>query len=145
VKRLLGVVFGALGLGALLRRRRAAVAPSPADDLREKLAAAKSAPSPAAASGSEPAAVPERAPLMEPQPVREDGSQHAAPAVAEPVSPADSAGVTPVSGTTPEGVTPAVAVSDEAESGAGETPGESDRRAEVHERARRALDELREP
>jgi hypothetical protein len=40
VKRLLALLIGALGVGALLRRRRSTetVAPSPADDLRAKLA-----------------------------------------------------------------------------------------------------------
>jgi len=39
VKRLLALLAGGLGLGALLRRRRERVlAPSPAEDLRAKLA-----------------------------------------------------------------------------------------------------------
>jgi hypothetical protein len=42
MKRLLAVVAGGLGLGALLRRRsRRTQAPSPADDLRAKLAESK--------------------------------------------------------------------------------------------------------
>jgi hypothetical protein len=42
MKRLLALLAGGLGLGALLRRRgRPAFAPSPADDLRAKLEAAK--------------------------------------------------------------------------------------------------------
>jgi hypothetical protein len=45
VKRLLALLIGALGVGALLRRRRSAepVAPSPADDLRAKLAETRTA------------------------------------------------------------------------------------------------------
>ncbi len=44
MKRLLALLAGGLGLGALLRRRgrRPALSPSPADDLRAKLEAAKS-------------------------------------------------------------------------------------------------------
>jgi hypothetical protein len=42
VKRLLAVLAGALGLRAILRRRaRPAFAPSPADDLKAKLASTK--------------------------------------------------------------------------------------------------------
>ena len=43
MKRLLALLAGGLGLGALLRRRgrRPALSPSPADDLRAKLEAAK--------------------------------------------------------------------------------------------------------
>ena len=42
MKRLLALVAGGLGLGAFLKRRaRPAEAPSPADDLRAKLAEAK--------------------------------------------------------------------------------------------------------
>ena len=43
MKRLLALLAGGLGLGALLRRRgrRPAWSPSPADDLRAKLEAAK--------------------------------------------------------------------------------------------------------
>jgi hypothetical protein len=42
MKRLLAVVAGGLGLGALLRRRsRRTQPPSPADDLRAKLAESK--------------------------------------------------------------------------------------------------------
>ncbi|HEX7082549.1 MAG TPA: hypothetical protein VF186_00370 [Gaiellaceae bacterium] len=43
MKRLLALVAGGLGLRALLRRRRAraVLSPSPADDLRAKLAAAR--------------------------------------------------------------------------------------------------------
>ncbi|HEY7397826.1 MAG TPA: hypothetical protein VH538_05960 [Gaiellaceae bacterium] len=55
MRRLLALLFGGLGLGALLRRRRErAAASSPADDLRAKLAETRSAdagpdePSPAA-------------------------------------------------------------------------------------------------
>jgi hypothetical protein len=43
VKRLLALLLGGLGLRALLRSRRpVAVGPSPADDLRAKLAEARS-------------------------------------------------------------------------------------------------------
>jgi hypothetical protein len=42
MKRLLAVLAGGLGLGAVLRRHsRPAVSPSPADDLRAKLEAVK--------------------------------------------------------------------------------------------------------
>jgi hypothetical protein len=42
MKRLLALLAGGLGLGALLRRRgRPALSPSPADDLRAKLEASK--------------------------------------------------------------------------------------------------------
>jgi hypothetical protein len=42
MKRLLALLAGGLGLGALLRRRgRPALSPSPAEDLRAKLEAAK--------------------------------------------------------------------------------------------------------
>jgi hypothetical protein len=42
VKRLLALLLGGLGLRALLRRRMpAAIGPSPADDLRAKLAEAR--------------------------------------------------------------------------------------------------------
>lgn len=80
MKRVLALLLGGLGLRALFgRRREAAAVPSPADDLRARLAAARSTP---AGPDAEPG---------------------------EPVEPG---------------------------------PGR-DRRAEVHERARRAIDELR--
>jgi len=42
VKRLLALIAGGLGLGALLRRRaRPALSPSPAEELRAKLAATR--------------------------------------------------------------------------------------------------------
>jgi hypothetical protein len=42
MKRLLALLAGGLGLGALLRRRgRPSLSPSPADDLRAKLESAK--------------------------------------------------------------------------------------------------------
>jgi hypothetical protein len=41
MKRLLALLLGGLGLGALLRRRRPAFSTSPADDLRAKLDASK--------------------------------------------------------------------------------------------------------
>jgi hypothetical protein len=41
MKRFLALLAGGLGLGALLRRRRPALSPSPADDLRARLEAAK--------------------------------------------------------------------------------------------------------
>ena len=88
MKRLLALVAGGLGLRALLRRRlRPALSPSPAEDLRAKLAQTKAA-EPA------PAAVPEPEPEPEPKP--------------EPAQP--------------------------------ETV--EDRRADVHEKARQAIDEL---
>ncbi len=56
MKRLLALVAGGLGLRALLRRRsRPALSPSPAEDLRAKLAQAKEAePEPAAEPQPEP-------------------------------------------------------------------------------------------
>ena len=90
MKRLLALVAGGLGLRALLRRRlRPALSPSPAEDLRAKLAQTKAA-EPA------PAAVPEPEPEPEPKP--------------EPAQP--------------------------------ETV--EDRRADVHSRARQAIDDLGE-
>jgi hypothetical protein len=41
MKRLLALLAGGLGLGALLRRRRPALSPSPAEDLRARLEATK--------------------------------------------------------------------------------------------------------
>jgi hypothetical protein len=94
MKRLLALVAGGLGLRALLRRRsRPALSPSPAEDLRAKLAQTKVAePAPAAAPEPEP----EPAPEPEPEPE---------PAAAQP-----------------------------------ETV--EDRRADVHEKARQAIDDL---
>jgi hypothetical protein len=90
MKRLLALVAGGLGLRALLRRRsRPALSPSPAEDLRAKLAQTKVA-EPA------PAATPEPEPAPEPEP--------------EPAAPQ------------PETV--------------------EDRRADVHEKARQAIDDL---
>jgi hypothetical protein len=43
MKRLLALLAGGLGLGALLRRRRPALSATPAEDLRAKLEAAKGA------------------------------------------------------------------------------------------------------
>jgi hypothetical protein len=58
MKRLLALVAGGLGLRALLRRRsRPALSPSPAEDLRAKLAQAKGAEP--AVSHAEPAPEPE--------------------------------------------------------------------------------------
>jgi hypothetical protein len=88
MKRLLALVAGGLGLRALLRRRsRLALSPSPAEDLRAKLAQAK---------GAEPA--PEPAPAPEPDPEPEPAQ--------------------------PESV--------------------EDRRADVHAKARQAIDDLGE-
>jgi len=73
MKRLLALVAGGLGLRALLRRRsRPALSPSPAEDLRAKLAQTKMAePAPAAAPEREPAPAeapePEAAPEPEPE------------------------------------------------------------------------------
>jgi hypothetical protein len=62
MKRLLALVAGGLGLRALLRRRpRHVLSPSPAEDLRAKLAQAKEA-EPAPASVAEPAPEPEPEP-----------------------------------------------------------------------------------
>jgi hypothetical protein len=88
MKRLLALVAGGLGLRALLRRRsRPALSPSPAEDLRARLAQAKDA---------EPA--PEPAPAPEPDPEPEPAQ--------------------------PESV--------------------EDRRADVHAKARQAIDDLGE-
>ena len=88
MKRLLALVAGGLGLRALLRRRsRPVLSPSPAEDLRAKLAQTKVA---------EPASVAEPEPAPEPEP-EPDAAQ-------------------------PETV--------------------EDRRADVHEKARQAIDDL---
>jgi len=61
MKRLLAVVAGGLGLGALLRRRsRRTEAPSPADDLRAKLAESKAQEEVAAEAPPAPQTVEER-------------------------------------------------------------------------------------
>jgi hypothetical protein len=92
MKRLLALVAGGLGLRALLRRRsRPALSPSPAEDLRAKLAQAK---------GAEPAPEPAPAPVPDPEPDPEP----------EPAQ--------------PESV--------------------EDRRADVHAKARQAIDDLGE-
>ncbi len=55
MKRLFAVVIGALGLTALLRRRRErAVPPSPADDLKAKLAESRTVEEPAAPAVDDP-------------------------------------------------------------------------------------------
>jgi hypothetical protein len=56
VKRLLALLAGGLGLRALLRRRRHAPveAPSPADDLKAKLAATRADDEPAVGEDPEP-------------------------------------------------------------------------------------------
>jgi hypothetical protein len=55
MKRLLALLAGGLGLGALLRRRgRPALSPSPAEDLRAKLEAAKGPEPEEAAAGETP-------------------------------------------------------------------------------------------
>jgi flagellar biosynthesis/type III secretory pathway M-ring protein FliF/YscJ len=62
MKRLLALVAGGLGLRALIRRRsRPALSPSPAEDLRAKLAQAKEA-EPAVEPAIEPAAEPQSEP-----------------------------------------------------------------------------------
>ncbi|HXK13310.1 MAG TPA: hypothetical protein VNH45_02135 [Gaiellaceae bacterium] len=68
MKRLLALVAGGLGLRALLRRRsRPALSPSPAEDLRAKLAQTKSAePAP------EPQPEPQPEPEPEPEPAQEE-------------------------------------------------------------------------
>lgn len=111
MRRLLGVLFGALGLGALLRRRRATLAPSPAADLREKLTASRVAPPP---------------PPMPPMP---------APDTQPPPDPVPDE---------PPAADEAPPVEDEPEPDPEPDP-DADRRSEVHDRARRAIDELREP
>jgi len=93
VKRLLALLAGGFGIGALLRRRRRAAAlPEPADELRARLAETRSAPEREA---------PAPPPVAEP----------------EPEPPAE------VDGDEPPGDVAA-------------------RRSDVHERARRAIDEL---
>lgn len=91
VKRLLALLAGGFGIGALLRRRRRAAAlPEPADELRARLAETRTAPERKA---------PEPPPVAEPEP-------------------------------------PAAVEGDE-------PPGDvAARRSDVHERARRAIDEL---
>jgi hypothetical protein len=70
MKRLLALVAGGLGLRALLRRRsRPARSPSPADDLRAKLAQTKVA-EPAPAPVAEAAPQPEPEPEPEPAPAQ---------------------------------------------------------------------------
>ncbi len=76
MKRIFALVLGGLGLGALLRRRsRPAPEPSPADDLRAKLAEAKVVP-PEPAASEPPATEPEveaaPGPETEQEPVSED-------------------------------------------------------------------------
>jgi len=67
MKRLLALVAGGLGLRALLRRRsRPALSPSPAEDLRAKLAQTKSA---------EPAPDPQPEPQPEPEPEPEPAQE----------------------------------------------------------------------
>jgi predicted Zn-dependent protease len=73
MKRLLALVAGGLGLRALLRRRSrpglstSQLSPSPAEDLRAKLAQTKVAepePAPAPAAAPEPAPEPELVPVQ---------------------------------------------------------------------------------
>jgi hypothetical protein len=99
VRRLFAIVLGALGITAWLRRRRRpAVDPSPADDLRAKLAEAKAEPEPA----------------PEPEPQAEEPAQVEEPAQAEePQAEESQADV-------------------------------ATRRADVHDRARQAMSELRD-
>jgi hypothetical protein len=102
MKRLLALVAGGLGLRALLKRlSRPALSPSPAEDLRAKLAQAKV---------QEPVA--EQGPVVEPEPVSEP--------VVEPE---------PVAEPEPEPAQPESV---------------EDRRADVHAKARRAIDDLGE-
>ena len=78
MKRLLALVAGGLGLRALLRRRsRPAFLPSPAEDLRAKLAQTKSQETPTKsqetptkATEPEPAPAPAPAPEPEPEPAQ---------------------------------------------------------------------------
>jgi hypothetical protein len=100
VKRLLVAVLGALGLGALLRRRsRSAPDPSPAEDLRAKLDESRAAPPAAPEVPAEPAV-----------PTEPEAAAEPAPPEPEQPEPQD----------VPE------------------------RRAAVHDRARAAIDELRD-
>jgi hypothetical protein len=95
MKRLLALVAGGLGLRALLKRRsRPALSPSPAEDLRAKLARTKA---------QEPEAQPEPAREPQPEPQPEPEPEPAQPASVE------------------------------------------DRRADVHSKARRAIDDLGKP
>jgi predicted Zn-dependent protease len=75
MKRLLALVAGGLGLRALLRRRsRPALSPSPAEDLRAKLAQTKVA---------EPEPVPVAAPEPDPEPEPEPEPDAAQPETVE--------------------------------------------------------------
>jgi hypothetical protein len=74
MKRLFALVAGGLGLRALLRRRlRPALSPSPAEDLRAKLARTKAqAAEPEAQSTPAPEPEPEPDPAPEPEPEQPD-------------------------------------------------------------------------
>jgi hypothetical protein len=103
VKRLLALVAGGLGLRALLRRRsRSALSPSPAEDLRAKLAETKSQETPT--KSQETPTKSQETPTKSQEP----------PAQASEPEPAQ-----------PETV--------------------EDRRADVHAKARRAIDDLGKP
>jgi predicted Zn-dependent protease len=72
MKRLFALVAGGLGLRALLRRRlRPALSPSPAEDLRAKLARTKAQAAEPEAQ-STPAPEPEPDPAPEPEPEQPD-------------------------------------------------------------------------
>jgi hypothetical protein len=128
VKRLLAVFLGGLGGGlgvsAYVKRLRGKgsgqealdLGPNPADELRERLAAAKAA----ASTAPEPVV----APVVEPE---------VAVVVEAPVAPEPTPAPAPTPVVEPEPAPPAPATE----------LGLDARRRDVHERARRALDELK--
>ena len=129
MKRLLALLAGGLGLRALLRRRRRSPLPDThADDLRARLAESRA--ESRATSQTEPRPEPTPGVAAEDVPLREAATESAAEPVAEPAAEA-----TTESRDRPD-ATPA-----EPEAGVGV----DERRAAVHDRARNAIGELREP
>jgi outer membrane biosynthesis protein TonB len=115
VRRLFAIVLGALGITAWLRRRhRPVVDPSPADDLRAKLAEAKAEPAPA--------------PEPEPEPEPEPAARAEEPQAEQPQPEQPQAEEPQPEEPQPEEPQPDVAA----------------RRADVHDRARQAMAELRD-
>ena len=104
MKRLVALILGGLGLGALLRRRQAASSPSPAEDLRARLAESRATAEAQVEDAAEPALPVDQAPDLQTAPAAEE-----APAPVQEDAPDVDA-----------------------------------RRAEVHARAREALDELKD-
>ena len=126
MKRLLALLAGGLGLRALLRRRRRSPLPDThADDLRTRLAESRAAsqteqqPAPGASG-----AAAEDVPLPGP------ATEHAAEPAVEPAAGA-ATGSRDEPGAIPAEPEPEVGV--------------DERRAAVHDRARNAIGELREP